>query len=85
MIYKEILKFLTGAFFWDGIVALWAVITKMYPIRFFGINFTQNGLMLIFFLDMIATLIVAYFAWVFPEKKFWKSLKKQTKKSSRKK
>ncbi len=72
MIYKEILKFFTGAFFWDGIIALWAVVTGMYPLRVFGINFSQNGLMLVFFLDMISTLIVAYFAWVFPEKKFWK-------------
>lgn len=61
--YKEALKFISGAFFWDGVVAVWALVTKMYSIKIFGITFTAGWLIGVLIFDFIVSAVLAYLAW----------------------
>lgn len=77
MTYKEIFKFIAGAFAWDGIIALWFLFSGFYPIKFFGITFSQTGLIIVFFIDGIIAVVLSYLAW--------RKNSKTTKKNKRKK
>lgn len=69
MWYKEFFKFLAGAAAWDGIVAVWYLLAKLYPVDFFGITFNQFWLGIVFFIDASLVIVLSYLAWFYNPRK----------------
>ncbi len=63
MTYKEVFKVLVGAAAWDAIVAVWFLLSGLYPVSFFGIVFGRIGLGVVFFIDVAIVFVLGYFAW----------------------
>jgi len=63
MTYREIFKVLVGAAAWDAIVAVWFLLSGLYPVTFFGIVFGRIGLGVVFFVDVAIVFVLGYFAW----------------------
>jgi len=69
MSYKEVFKILVGAAAWDAIVAVWFLLSGLYPVTFFGIVFGRIGLGIVFFIDVAIVFVLGYFAWCYGSKK----------------
>lgn len=85
MDYREVFKVIVGAAAWDGIVALWFIVSGLYPVDFFGIPFGLPGLVIALAADIIIVIIFSYFAWNnFAKKAKAPSRKKPRKNAKRK-